>query len=105
MRVRLELQAGAGCGALDHPNPAVVNGDPRSLTKTKGDVGLSRWSRRNDRSSSPWIGWVLGVPFLTRRTSSTAPLKSTWVPAQVADLRCPQSVPVGQEIIVASRWP
>jgi hypothetical protein len=25
-------------------NPAVVNGDPRSLTKTNGDVGLSRWT-------------------------------------------------------------
>jgi hypothetical protein len=59
-------------------NPAVVNGDPRSLTKTKGDVGLSRWSRRSARSSSPWIGWVLCVPFLTRRTWGTAPLKSTW---------------------------
>jgi hypothetical protein len=26
--------------------PAVVNAAPRSLTKTKGDVWLSRWSRR-----------------------------------------------------------
>jgi hypothetical protein len=26
--------------------PAVVNWDPRSLTKTNGDVSLSRWSRR-----------------------------------------------------------
>jgi hypothetical protein len=25
--------------------PAVVNGEPRSLTNTKGDAGLSRWSR------------------------------------------------------------
>jgi hypothetical protein len=33
--------------------PAVVNGEPRSLTKTKGDVSLSRWSRRRVRSSSP----------------------------------------------------
>jgi hypothetical protein len=30
--------------------PAVVNGDPRSLTKTNGDVSLSRWSRRRARS-------------------------------------------------------
>jgi hypothetical protein len=50
--------------------PAVVNGEPRSLTKTKGDDGLSRWSLRRARSSSAWIGWVLGVPFLTRRTWS-----------------------------------
>jgi hypothetical protein len=30
-------------------NPAVVNGGPRSLTKTNGDVSLSRWSRRRAR--------------------------------------------------------
>jgi hypothetical protein len=57
--------------------PAVVNGDPRSLTKTKGGVGASRCSRRSARSSSPWIGGVLGVPFLTRRTCSTAPLTNS----------------------------
>jgi hypothetical protein len=28
-----------------------MNGDPRSLTKTKGDVGLSRYSRRSARSA------------------------------------------------------
>jgi len=33
--------------------PAVVNGVPRSLTKTKGDGLLSRCSRRSARSSSP----------------------------------------------------
>jgi hypothetical protein len=58
---------------ISRAKPAVVKGDPRSLTKTKGDDGLSRWSRRSARSSSPWIGWVLGVPFLTRRTCRTAP--------------------------------
>jgi hypothetical protein len=42
----------------------VVNGEPRSLTKTKGDVGLSSWRRRRARSSSPWIGWVLGFVVL-----------------------------------------
>jgi hypothetical protein len=30
-------------------SPAVVNGEPRSLTKTKGENGLSRWSRRRKR--------------------------------------------------------
>jgi hypothetical protein len=35
-----------------------MNGDPRSLTKTKGDVGLSRCSRPKARSSSPWVGGV-----------------------------------------------
>jgi hypothetical protein len=29
--------------------PAVVNGDPRSLTKTKGEDWLSPWSRRSAR--------------------------------------------------------
>ena len=49
--------------------PAVVNGASRSLTKTKGEL---RWppgmSARKARISSPCSGWVLGVPFLTRRT-------------------------------------
>jgi hypothetical protein len=50
-------------------NPAVVNGAPRSDVKTKGDFGsYSRWAR----SSSPRIGWVLGVPCLTLRTCRVA---------------------------------
>jgi hypothetical protein len=39
--------------------------------------GLER-SRRRARISSPSSGWVLGVPFLTRRTCRTATLNSTW---------------------------
>ncbi len=46
--------------------PAVVNGVPRSLTKTKGDEGLSRCWRRSARSSSPCSGCTLGVPRLLR---------------------------------------
>jgi hypothetical protein len=39
----LELHAGCIGRPLDHAaKPAVVNGDPRSLTKTNGDVSLSR---------------------------------------------------------------
>jgi hypothetical protein len=60
----------AAARSIMRAKPGVVKGDPRSLTKTKGDVALSRCSRRNARSSSPWIGCVLGVPFLTRRTWS-----------------------------------
>ena len=49
--------------------PAAVNGEPRSDVSTNGDFGsCSRWSRRTARSSSPRIGWVLGVPCLTLRT-------------------------------------
>ena len=57
--MRLEVEAGAGRGTLDHPGKAgrgeqaVVNGDPRSLTKTNGDVSLSRWSRRTPGSRLP----------------------------------------------------
>ena len=51
------------------PDSAAGCPDPRSLTKTNGDDSLSRWSRRRGRSSSPRTGWVLGVPFLTRRPS------------------------------------
>jgi hypothetical protein len=69
--------------------PAVAGGEPRSLTNTKGDVGASRCSRRRARSSSLWIGCVLGVPFLTRRMWSTAPSKSAWFqPKSQASGRC-----------------
>jgi hypothetical protein len=105
-----------GCALISRPavaaarstiraKPAVVNGDPRSLTKTKGEVSLSRCSRRRARSSSPRRGWVLGVPFLTRRTCKTAALKSNWsqslgraqpVPEGHEDhRRIPVAVPVG----------
>jgi hypothetical protein len=72
------------------PRAHALNGEPRSLTKTKGDDWLSRRSRRRARSSSPWIGCVLGVPFLTRRTWST---EVDLVPPQVARLSRPQAVP------------
>jgi hypothetical protein len=40
--MRFDLQIGAGRGALDHAGkPAVVNGDPRSLTKMNGGGGFS----------------------------------------------------------------
>jgi hypothetical protein len=69
VRVRLELQAGkAAARSIIRAKSAVMKGEPRSLTNTKGDVGASRCSRRSALSSSPWIGCVLGVPFLTRRT-------------------------------------
>ena len=40
----------------------------RSLTKTSSEVRPSRCSRRNARSSSPWMGWVTLCP-----TSSEIP--------------------------------
>jgi hypothetical protein len=43
----------AAARSIIRAKPAVVNGDSRSLTKTNGDVSLSRWSRRRARSSSP----------------------------------------------------
>jgi hypothetical protein len=89
--------APAAARSIMRAKPAVVNGEPRSLTNTKGDDGLSRWRRRRALISSPWIGWVLGVPFLTRRTWSTAPVEVDLVPAEIADLGGPQAVPVGQQ--------
>jgi hypothetical protein len=60
-------------------NPAVVKGPARSLVKTNGDLGsCSRCKRRKARSSSPMIGWVLGVPCLTPRTCRVAVAKSIW---------------------------
>jgi hypothetical protein len=55
----------------------VVNGAPRSEVNTNGDFGsCSRWGRRKARNSSPRIGCVLGVPFLTLRMARAAVLKS-----------------------------
>jgi hypothetical protein len=42
--------APAAARSIIRAKPGLVNGDPLSLTKTKGDVGLSRWSRRSARS-------------------------------------------------------
>jgi hypothetical protein len=58
-------------------NPGAVSGAPRSETNTNGDMMLSRWWRRSARNSRPVRGWVLGVPFLRRRTCRLAVLKST----------------------------
>src|SRR5271170_5435837 len=73
VRMRLEIEAGAGGGALDHPGEAGgrERGSPLA-DEGEGEGSLSRWSRRRARISSPIKGWVLGVPFLTRRTCSTA---------------------------------
>src|SRR5258707_10038798 len=85
--------------------PAVVNGVPRSLTKAKGDGGLSRCKRRKALSSSPRSGCVLGVPFLTRRTWSTAPLKSTWSQRRSQTSAALSPCRKATRIMVASRWP
>jgi hypothetical protein len=69
---------GAGSGV----ESTMVNGDPSSLTKMKSDVGLSRWSRRRARSLSPWVGVLLGVSFMSRRTWSTAPLTPGPIPGR-----------------------
>ena len=48
--------APAAARSIMRANPAVVNGEPRSMTKMKGDVGLSRCSRRRARVRH--LGWV-----------------------------------------------
>jgi hypothetical protein len=110
VRVRLQLKAGGTRCPLDHPGEAGRrNGDPRSLTKTKtktnGDVSLSRCIRRKARSSSPRMGWVLGVPFLTRRTCSTAALNSTWSQRRSQSSAARSPCRKARRIIVASRCP
>jgi hypothetical protein len=42
----------AAVRSIIRAKPAVVNGEPRSLTKTKGEGELSRWSRRNYEQST-----------------------------------------------------
>ena len=54
--------------------PGRPKGAPRSDVNTKGELRLLLALKPppNARSSSPRIGWVLGVPCLSRRTSSVA---------------------------------
>jgi hypothetical protein len=79
--------------------PAVVNGDPRSLTKTKGEAGFSRWSRRKARSSSPWTldGVCAGRSILCPPDVEHRTVEVDLVPTQIADLGRPQTVTVGQQ--------
>ena len=74
VRMGLEVEAAAPpARSTMRAKPAVVNGAPRSDVNTNGDLGsCSRAKRRSARNSSPRIGWVLGVPFLTRRTARVA---------------------------------
>ena len=52
---------------------AVVNGVPHSDVNSNGDLGsCSRLTLRRARNSSPWIGCVLCVPFLTPQKCSAA---------------------------------
>jgi hypothetical protein len=62
-----------------------VNGVPRSLTKTKGDDGLSRWRRRSARSSSPQRR-------LADRLFSRGVTKMISEPEQQGDLRLAANV-------------
>jgi hypothetical protein len=57
---------------------AVVNGEPRSLMKDEGQGRAFRAAAGGRLGGlSPWIGWALGVLFLTRRTCRTTPVEST----------------------------
>jgi hypothetical protein len=76
--MNLKAKLGLDACAFDHAGETgVPNGAPRSDVNTNGDLSCSRWSRRSARSSSPRMGWVLGVPALTLRTCRVAVLKST----------------------------
>jgi hypothetical protein len=74
----------------------VVNGEPRSLTKTKGDDGLSVQPAQGpqlvalDRVGAR--GAVLDPPDVKHRA-----VEVDLVPAEVADVGCPQAVPVGEQ--------
>jgi hypothetical protein len=88
--------ATAAARSIMRLNPGADSGAPRSETKTNGDLVLSLWWRRSSRNPRPVNGWVLGVPFLTRRTCKDAVLKSICSP-QVDDLGRPQAMPIRQE--------
>jgi hypothetical protein len=64
--------------SLDHSREASsAEGAPLSEVNTRGDLGSCSHCRRRERSSSPRIGCVLGVPCFARRTCSAAFRKST----------------------------
>jgi len=95
VRMRLQFQASANSRALDHPGKA--RGRERRAALADEDEGngfLSRYKRRSARRSSPSKGCVLVVPFLTRRTCNTAPLKTTWSSAD-RTARPPAARPIG----------
>ena len=69
---------GAACGrgqervacTISRFTAADVKGPPRSVAKTKAELGNWRRSSRRALISSPRSGWTLGLPFFTRRTCS-----------------------------------
>jgi hypothetical protein len=94
----LELRAAADAArSITRAKPAVVNGDPRSLTKTKGDerafpmkppqrpqlVALDRGRARRA---------VLDPADVEQRA-----VEVDQVPTQIADLGGPEAVPVGEQ--------
>ncbi len=92
--------------ATSLPMPSRVNGLPRSLMNTNGDVGFcSRFSRRSARSSRPASGCTLGSPFLIRRTC-TLP-RSRSISAQRSEHASDACSPCRNMTSskVASRWP
>jgi hypothetical protein len=68
----LQLQSSpATARSIIRAKPAVVNGDPRSLTKTKGDVGVSRWSRRRSGNRKLQVAQQsFGFPSMLNKRSS-----------------------------------
>ena len=78
--------------------PPVVNGEPRSLVNTNGDLGsCSRCSFLKARSSSPGIGWVAGDPALTLRTCSAGSGEIDLIPTEIDQFGCPQAMAIGDQ--------
>ena len=78
--VGMHGEVGAGhlpARATTFRKPESVSGPFRSVTKTQGVAGYSRASFRSARISGPRSGWVLGEPFLRRRTWCTPCFRST----------------------------
>jgi hypothetical protein len=83
----------AAARSIIRAKPAVVNGKPRSLTKTKGDGVLSRWSPH--LVAEQWVGAggaILDPPHMQDRG-----IELHLVPAQVAEFGRPKPMPEGQQ--------
>jgi hypothetical protein len=104
VRVGLELKAGASGRSLDHPGEA-GRGERRAALADE-DEGRRRGLAMQPAQSAELVALDrVGAwgAVLDPSDVEHGAVEIDLVPAQVADLGGPQAVPVGQQIMVASR--
>jgi hypothetical protein len=67
----ISRSAQAAVRSIIRAKPAVMNGEPRSLTKTKDDAGFARQSRCRLGNRKLWVaGQSFGLPHIPGRMTS-----------------------------------